>query len=99
MRPPREDTKPWYRQFWPWFLIALPGSVVVASMVTIWLAASTSDSETLAVPTRTGRPLAWARAISSSRAVRLASWWVKTTSGSSTRTAGRWVGTITVRSP
>ena len=44
MRPPREDTKPWYRQFWPWFLIALPGSVVVASMVTIWLAASTSDS-------------------------------------------------------
>ena len=29
---------PWYRQFWPWFLIALPGSVVVASMVTIFLA-------------------------------------------------------------
>ena len=44
MRPPREDTKPWYRQFWPWFLIALPGSVVIASMVTIWLAADTSDS-------------------------------------------------------
>lgn len=44
MRPPREDTKPWYRQFWPWFLIALPGTVVMASMVTIWLAASTSDS-------------------------------------------------------
>lgn len=44
MRPPREDTKPWYRQFWPWFLIALPGSVIIASMVTIWLAASTSDS-------------------------------------------------------
>lgn len=21
----RIDTKPWYRQFWPWFLIALPG--------------------------------------------------------------------------
>lgn len=44
MRPPREDTKPWYRQFWPWFLIALPGSVIIASMVTIWLAASSSDS-------------------------------------------------------
>jgi hypothetical protein len=35
--PRREDTEPWYRQFWPWFLIALPGSVVVAgiSMVVV----------------------------------------------------------------
>jgi uncharacterized protein len=32
--------EPWYRQFWPWFLIALPGSVVVASFVTLWLAIS-----------------------------------------------------------
>lgn len=32
--------EPWYRQFWPWFLIALPTSVVIASMVTIWLAVS-----------------------------------------------------------
>lgn len=32
--------EPWYRQFWPWFLIALPGSVVIASFVTIWLAVS-----------------------------------------------------------
>jgi hypothetical protein len=44
MRPPREDTKPWYRQFWPWFLIALPGSVVIASMITIYLAANTDDA-------------------------------------------------------
>jgi hypothetical protein len=29
---------PWYKQFWPWFLIALPGSVVMASMFTITLA-------------------------------------------------------------
>jgi hypothetical protein len=29
---------PWYRQFWPWFLIALPASMVAASMFTIWLA-------------------------------------------------------------
>jgi len=35
--PPPE---PWYRQFWPWFLIALPGSVVIASMFTLWLAVS-----------------------------------------------------------
>lgn len=32
------DSKPWYKQFWPWFLIALPGSVVIASMFTITLA-------------------------------------------------------------
>jgi hypothetical protein len=32
--------EPWYRQFWPWFLIALPGSVVIASFVTLWLAVS-----------------------------------------------------------
>ena len=28
---------PWYRQFWPWFLISLPGSVVIASFVTLYL--------------------------------------------------------------
>jgi len=32
------DTKPWFKQFWPWFLISLPGSVVVASIFTISLA-------------------------------------------------------------
>ncbi|OOE82013.1 nitrogen fixation protein FixH [Salinivibrio sp. ML198] len=26
---------PWYKQFWPWFLIALPASVVVASLLTV----------------------------------------------------------------
>lgn len=37
-RPLRTDTVPWYRQGWPWFLIALPGSVVVAAIVTAVLA-------------------------------------------------------------
>lgn len=44
MRPPREDTKPWYRQFWPWFLISLPGMAVVGGIITINLAMSGSDS-------------------------------------------------------
>jgi uncharacterized protein len=35
--------EPWYRQFWPWFLIALPGTVVAASFVTLWLALSTPN--------------------------------------------------------
>lgn len=30
--------QPWYRQFWPWFLIALPATAVIASMYTIYLA-------------------------------------------------------------
>jgi hypothetical protein len=34
---------PWYRQRWPWLLIAGPGIVVAASLVTAWLAASTDD--------------------------------------------------------
>lgn len=38
------NSPPWYRQFWPWFLIALPGSVVVASLVTVYIAFSGADS-------------------------------------------------------
>jgi hypothetical protein len=34
---------PWYRQAWPWFLIALPAVAVIAGAVTLWLAVSTSD--------------------------------------------------------
>ncbi len=43
MRPPREDSEPWYKQFWPWFLISLPLSVVIASIVTINIAIETDD--------------------------------------------------------
>lgn len=39
---PGEDT-PWYKQFWPWFIIALPASVVVASFYTLYLAISNPD--------------------------------------------------------
>lgn len=34
---------PWYRQFWPWLLILLPGSTVVASLITIYLASKHAD--------------------------------------------------------
>lgn len=40
---PRTPQPPWYRQRWPWLLIAGPAIVVVASMVTLWLAASSDD--------------------------------------------------------
>ncbi len=39
----QEDTEPWYRQFWPWFLIALPGSVVIAGLSTLYIANRYSD--------------------------------------------------------
>ena len=32
------QAQPWYRQFWPWFLIALPATAVIASLYTIYLA-------------------------------------------------------------
>ena len=38
------DTTPWYRQFWPWFLFGLPGLVVVAGLTTWWIAAHNADS-------------------------------------------------------
>lgn len=48
--PQRQNTNPvpgqdlpWYRQFWPWFIIALPASAVVASFITLWLAISNPD--------------------------------------------------------
>ena len=35
----QQATEPvWYRQFWPWFLIALPGSVVIAGFITLYIA-------------------------------------------------------------
>lgn len=37
------DQEPWYRQFWPWFLIALPGTVVVAAIATLVIAVTGSD--------------------------------------------------------
>ncbi|MCW8926282.1 MAG: FixH family protein [Xanthomonadales bacterium] len=37
------DNRPWYRQFWPWFIIALPASAVVAGLLTLWIAMSNPD--------------------------------------------------------
>ncbi len=39
---PGHDT-PWYRQFWPWFIIALPAAAVIASFITFYLAVSRPD--------------------------------------------------------
>lgn len=41
--PGRGDVLPWYRQFWPWFLILLPASVVVAGLTTVYIANRHAD--------------------------------------------------------
>ena len=33
----------WYRQFWPWFIIAFPATAVVAGIITIVIAVKTQD--------------------------------------------------------
>jgi hypothetical protein len=40
---PTSDSLPWYRQFWPWFLIALPASVVVAGFSMLYIANRHAD--------------------------------------------------------
>ena len=40
---PGGDTLPWYRQFWPWFLISLPATVVVAGLSTWYIADRHAD--------------------------------------------------------
>lgn len=34
---------PWWKQFWPWFLISIPAGTIVAAMYTINLAVKTND--------------------------------------------------------
>jgi len=37
------ESKPWYREPWPWILMAGPAAVVVAGLVTYYLAATSFD--------------------------------------------------------
>lgn len=34
---------PWYREPWPWFLISLPATAVIAGLTTVWIAAKSAD--------------------------------------------------------
>jgi len=42
-RIPNNPGRPWYREPWPWVLIAIPLAAVIASAVTLWLALSRPD--------------------------------------------------------
>ncbi len=39
----REPVLPWYREPWPWLLMAGPVAVIVAGIATIWIAVVSSD--------------------------------------------------------
>ncbi len=43
MNPKALVNAPWYRQFWPWFVIGLLSSAVVGSLVSAYLAVHTTD--------------------------------------------------------
>ena len=38
-----QTSKPWYREPWPWFLISLPATAVIAGITTVWIAATSAD--------------------------------------------------------
>lgn len=39
----RSDNQPWYKERWPWILMAGPAVVVVAGVITLWLAVASND--------------------------------------------------------
>jgi hypothetical protein len=41
---PMQQQPPWWRQFWPWALIAAPATAVVAGFATLFLALQSADS-------------------------------------------------------
>ncbi|RUO60320.1 FixH family protein [Pseudidiomarina insulisalsae] len=36
--------KPWYKQFWPWFLMCIPFSVIIAMIITLSIASRYGDN-------------------------------------------------------
>lgn len=43
MPNPAPQSKPWYREPWPWFLISLPAAAVIAGLATVWIAYQSAD--------------------------------------------------------
>ena len=39
----KNDNQPWYREPWPWILMAGPGIVIIGAVITIWLAVVSND--------------------------------------------------------
>lgn len=43
MKLSHQDGRPWYQEPWPWILMAGPAIVIVAGVITTWLAVSSND--------------------------------------------------------
>lgn len=43
MTNPVQHSRPWYREPWPWILISLPATAVIAGIITVWIAATSAD--------------------------------------------------------
>lgn len=39
----RSNNQPWYKERWPWILMAGPAVVIVAGVITLWLAVVSND--------------------------------------------------------
>lgn len=39
----KQNSKPWYREPWPWFLMSGPFIVIIAALVSAWIAIRSSD--------------------------------------------------------
>jgi hypothetical protein len=40
---PADHSLPWYKEPWPWVVIAIPGSAVIMGFITLYLALSNPD--------------------------------------------------------
>lgn len=43
-RKASEPSQPWHKQFWPWFLIALPTAAVIGCFITLGIAIKNADT-------------------------------------------------------
>ena len=39
----RADDKPWFKQLWPWLVMAPPLASVIAGVAMLWIAVATND--------------------------------------------------------
>lgn len=45
--PVETPARPWHREPWPWFIIGLLGSAVIASLITLWIAVTHPDQRVI----------------------------------------------------